>query len=271
MLKRILYSLIVFVLFLNFSLLAEEPEKDEEPEKLSHESSAEPGFVKGAFYFSIWLGASLAPPDGSFIRHEKLYDETRNLEILQGQLGYIQPFESWVAVPSKNSYTSGGVFGFSFDYALSRFIGTGFSFFSTNVWAERHNTFRDPRDGRLYLIPFELDDDYQLGLSALSLDLGLHILPSKAVDPFIKFHGGPAFASGRAHQTFTKDFYKYNERIHNGRGFVYGASLGCNFYFDQRAAIQAEVKYLRYDFHADELSNRTFYNTFLSIGFLVKG
>jgi len=229
------------------------------------------GFVKGNYYLILSGGAALSPPEGSFIRHEQIYDDTLNLQIILGQVRNIEPLSSAPPLVKSSQYESGGIFGFSFEYALFNHFGIGASIMATEVWSSRPHTIQDPRDGKYYLLPFGQHEELQLSLGAAVLDFNYHLLNAKKFDPFLTVHGGPAFAHGIGHNSYIMDLYRQNNQIHNGRGFAYGASMGFNFYFNNEAGIRPEVKYLRYDFHSDEFSNRSYYNTFLSVGFFMVG
>ena len=228
------------------------------------------GFEQGAFYFFGWAGLDLSAPNGSFIRHEKLYDKTQYWQIISKQINYIEPFSTLLPTAKSGPYTTGGLFGIGMEYAVNNLLGIGSSLSTTGVWAKRIQTYRDPRNGKLYLLPLGTSDERQLSLQAITLDLTYHVLDSVKFDPYISFRAGPTFASGIAHYGYEKDIDKMDEEIHNGRGIATGAGIGMNFYFSPKGGMKVEAAYMRYDFQADEFSRRSYYNIFINIGFFIK-
>jgi len=251
--KKLLFF---FWLFFSFSFLmaneSNSPAKEKEPDLF--------------IYFTA--GPNLSAPNGSFIRHEKLFDETQNLMIMSGQLKNGAPFENMPTIPKSAQYEAGGLFMMGFEQKLSKYLGLGSSLSVTNVWAKRLNLFRDPRDGNVYVFPYiRIKDDFVMALSALTADVYFHFFEFNKFKPFMSFRTGPVFASGNAHHGFTLAVDREDESIHNGRGIVYGSSLGSNIFFTPNFGLRPEIFYLRYDFQADEFSNRSYYNVFLNIGF----
>lgn len=215
------------------------------------------------------VGNNISAPGGSFVRHEKLYDQTQNLLISNRQLTYPAPLESLPPSPKSSQYTPGIFFKIGFEYRLSKSFGIGSTVAMTNLFAKRSLFFIDPREGKAFASPLNFTDDFQLALTSFTADLYYHFFDMGNFKPFAGVHSGIVFAQGIAHQSFQLAIDRQDEEIHNGRGYVYGASLSANIFFHEQFGIRPEFIFMRYDFTADEFSSRSYHNVFFNIGFFV--
>jgi hypothetical protein len=225
------------------------------------------GFEAGRSLFRLYSGPPLAAPAGSFIRHEKLYDRTLQLAGQAGQLESAIP--SLPPIVFSSSYENGGLFGVDFEYGLTSHVGAGLTLSITNVFARRQDVFRGLSPSRQILEPYP-EDSVALSVTSLQILLTLHPLPARRLDPYLVVRGGPAFASGEAHSGFHPDLIRINDSIHNGRGFSYGGGAGLNLHLNALLAMNLEASYQFSALRADQFNSRTSYNSYLTLGVIIK-
>ncbi|WP_017850164.1 hypothetical protein [Leptospira interrogans] len=247
--------LIFIILIINFRIVAEAVNNlDIKEEK------------KRDYFIFVSVGNNLSTPNGSFVRHEKLFDQTQSLLMTNRQITYLPPYDTISTTPKSAQYTAGGFFKLGFEYLLSNSFGIGSTLGVTNLWSKRMNLILDPRDGRTYFSPINNKDGFQLALTSVTVDFYYHFLEIGKFKPFVAIHTGMVFVDGIAHQGYQLAKDRQDETIHNGRGIVYGTTLGANFFFNKLVGVRPEIIYLKYDFKADEFASRSYNNVFFNIG-----
>lgn len=211
-------------------------------------------------------GTNLSAPSGSYVRSEKGFDTYENYQVMTGQLKYIPPYDIYPPGQVSGSFDGGEFYNTGFEQMLTPYFGIGASVAWTSLDASRSYSLVDPRDGNRYLIPFGDPDSRQLNLNGLTFDFYLHLPADYKFKPYVSLRFGPATVTGKTH-TYVQSFYTDgNSEIHNGRGALYGATAGGNFFISDSHGLRTEVYFARFDFHSNELTTRSYYNTYFTIG-----
>ncbi len=226
-------------------------------------SPARSGFHSDRVSISLLAGAPISAPSGSFISHEKGYDNYLLYQIQTGQittdlLGQQARYYNPV-------YESGALFIWDLEAAMTDHFGAGVSMLFSSISTRRQDVlpWRDSSDQYIMNYP---DERVLYSEGALLGFLSYHPLTANRFDPYIKLRAGITFAHGYSHQYNIPDPYIFEADLNNGRGAIYGASLGINVYLNQYSALTLEFSSIGRSISADQFSNRTLNNDYLSVG-----
>ncbi|MEQ8352138.1 MAG: hypothetical protein RH862_11680 [Leptospiraceae bacterium] len=221
------------------------------------------GFHKDRMSISLLFGAPISAPSGSFISHEKSYDNYLLYQIEGGQIA--TDLLGQQARYYNPSYDSGAMFISDLEAAFARNFGGGVSFLFSSVSTRRQDVlpWKDSSDRYIMNYP---EDRVLYSEGALLGFLSYHPISESRFDPYIKLRAGITFVHGYSHQYTIPDPYTFETDINNGRGSIYGASLGVNVYLNQYSALTLEFTSIGRSISADQFSNRTLNNDYLSVG-----
>ncbi len=225
---------------------------------------ANPGFHSDRVSISLLFGAPISAPTGSFISHEKSYDnyllyQIQTNEITTDLLGQQARFYNPV-------YESGAMFIWDLEAALSDHFGAGATLLFSSVSSRRQDVLPWRDSSNRYIMNYP-DERVLYSEGALLGFVSYHPFSSSRFDPYVKLRAGITFAHGYSHQYTIPDPYIFESDLNNGRGSIYGASLGLNVYLNAYSAMTLEFSSIGRSISADQFSNRTLNNDYLSIGF----
>ncbi|MDX1960702.1 MAG: cell envelope integrity protein TolA [Leptospiraceae bacterium] len=248
--------------------LQDELRKKQELDKYYAKLKYPPGFYEGAFLMGFTGGSTIAP-SGSFIQHEKNYDEVLqrriyNKEISQG----IIDGPNGNGVFFKPTYIPGVASQFDFEYGWKERFGIGFTLMQNSIDAKRQDVipgasyFREIAE----LVPRQRTIYRGNSMSFLAT---YHPLPRTFFDPYLAARVGIVSFTGEAHSNIVNDRFAFSNQITNGIGGLFGVGAGLNIYLGRYFGIKTEVDYYREYLRADQFSTRTLNSYQFMIGFFV--
>ena len=228
-----------------------------------------PGYYKGAFFFSFIGGRSIAP-SGSFIRHEKEYDELLALQIRNGD--YINPIRTITAnsnLPSSfdAEYTPGYSWQIELEYGTFSHFGFGFTVSQFSIEAKRQDVFLSGANPPL-VTPVPISTTLYNGTAAMGM-AAFHPIEKSVFDPYVVVRAGMVGFNGQAHSSSLPDPNRLSNRIQNGLGMATGAGLGVNIHFTRVVGIKAEAFYHKQFLKSDNFPTRTLDTYTAQIGVVV--
>ena len=257
--------------------LLEEKKKEEEKKKREEEQKSiqkyyaklknPPGFYEGAFLVSFMGGTTLAP-SGSYISHEKVYDQTIQNKILTDQVNQdLNP--SYKGYYFQPNHTPGIARQFDFEYGWKDKIGMGFTIMQNSLEAVRQDVI--PGVASYYkeyvdLVPRKRTIYRGNSMSFLAT---FHPLPKTFFDPYVAFRAGIVGFTGEAHSGIYPDRFAYSNKVNNGIGGIVGLAGGLNIYFGRYSGLKTEVAYYNEYLKSDEFSTRTLNSYQAMIGFFL--
>lgn len=250
----------------------EEERKREEELKISQKYYAKlknpPGFYEGAFLVSFMGGTTLAP-SGSYISHEKVYDERIQQKIGTGAANQgLYPNNSQ-GVYFQPSYNPGIASQFDFEYGWRDKIGLGFTIMQNSIEAVRQDVIPGAASfSKEYVDLIPRKRTIYQGNSMLFLAT-YHPFPKTFFDPYVAFRGGVVGFSGEAHAGIEPNRFAYSNQVNNGIGGIVGFAGGLNIYFGRYTGLKTEVAYYNEYLKADQFSTRTLNSYQAMIGFFL--
>ena len=250
----------------------EELKRKNEVEKYYAKLKYPPGFYEGAFLMSFMGGSTLAP-SGSFINHEKNYDEVLQYKIVNKQVNQDLPISNSQGgmqngIYFKPTYIPGVASQFDFEYGWKEKIGLGFTIMQNSIDAKRQDVvpgisyFREVAE----IVPIQRTIYRGNSMSFLST---YHPIPRNFFDPYIAGRVGVVSFTGEAHSGINHDRFAFTNQITNGIGGIVGVGAGLNIYLGRYFGIKTEIDYYREYLKADQFSTRTLNSYQAMIGIFV--
>lgn len=263
-------SLIGTVIFLFFTagLVAQDfGEEKKEP------ITTKPGFGKDALMFSI-TGGLTASAGGSYIRHEKKYEDTQRFLLASGLMD--PPVLSFLARPYHFEQSNNPTGQFSIEYGYGDHLGLGVTVLYFSIGAERQEIIpvlmvssETGLPEQIYMLePLLTEKTLYQGTSVL-FQMVFHPFPGRLLDPFAAFRLGPGGFSGNAHRDLRYDPWRYDTRLENGNSRVIGVALGLNFYLGKSMGIIAEAAAYRQLLQSNVFSFRGLTTSHIQFGFFL--
>jgi hypothetical protein len=246
--------------------IAEEKKKEEEAKKKDDEQKLiqkyyaklknPPGFYEGAFLVSFMGGTTLAPT-GSYISHEKVYDERVQQKIGTGSVNQGVYPSGTQGVYFQPSYNPGIASQFDFEYGWKDKIGLGFTIMQNSIEVVRQDVIPGvPAGFKEYVDPAPRKRTLYKGNSMQFLAT-FHPLPKTFFDPYLAFRGGVVGFTGEAHAGIDSNRFAFSNQVNNGIGGIMGLAGGLNIYFGRYSGLKTEVGYYSEYLKADQFSTRT--------------
>ncbi|TGL91040.1 hypothetical protein EHQ68_06095 [Leptospira congkakensis] len=219
-----------------------------------------PGFYEGAFLVSFMGGGTLAP-SGSFISHEKNYDNVLQYKVVRKEVGqeyYPQTANQGdgAGLYFKPTYTPGVASQFDFEYGWKEKIGFGFTVMQNSMKAKRQDVIPGLSYYKEIVDPVPRERTIYRG-NSMSFLATYHPIPRNFFDPYLVARAGVVSFTGEAHSGITHDRFVYSNQITSGIGSILGVGAGLNIYLGRYFGIKAEVDYYREFLKADQFSMRT--------------
>lgn len=256
---------------LNAEREAAELKRKEEEQKLIQKYYAKlknpPGFYEGAFLVSFMGGTTLAP-SGSYISHEKVYDQTIQNKIISGQVNEdVNP--SYRGFYFQPSYNPGIARQFDFEYGWKDKIGFGFTVMQNSLEAVRQDVIAGPISYNKEYVDLSPRKRTLYKGNSMTFLATFHPLPKTFFDPYVAFRAGVVGFTGEAHSGVFPDRYAYTNKVNNGIGGIVGLAGGLNIYFGRYTGLKTEVAYYNEYLKADQFSTRTLNSYQAMIGFFL--
>lgn len=231
-----------------------------------------PGFYEGAFLISFMGGSTLAP-SGSFINHEKNYDNVLQYKVVNKEIS--QDYyprgtigEQDQGLYFKPTYTPGVASQFDFEYGWREKIGLGFTIMQNSMNAKRQDVIPGISYYKEYVEPFPRERTIYRG-NSMSFLATYHPIPRNFFDPYIVGRAGVVSFTGEAHSGIFHDRFVYSNQITSGIGTIVGVGGGLNIYLGRYFGIKTEIDYYREYLRADQFSTRTLNSYQAMIGVFV--
>ena len=258
--------------------IAEEQKKDEDAKRKEDEQKLiqkyyaklknPPGFYEGAFLVSFMGGTTLAPT-GSYISHEKVYDERIQQKISTGSVNQGVYPPGTPGVYFQPSYNPGIARQFDFEYGWKDKVGLGFTVMQNSIEVVRQDVIPGiPAGFKEFVDPAPRNRTLYKGNSMQFLAT-YHPLPKTFFDPYLAFRAGVVTFTGEAHSGIDSNRFAYSNQVSNGIGGILGAAGGLNIYFGRYTGIKTEVGYYSEYLKADQFSTRSLNSYQAMIGFFL--
>ena len=208
------------------NIFAQEKKESEKPQITESKTNDQEiiGFRKGVRVFQSVAGLSITNPTGSFIDHEKVYDERLRDKILTG----IVKRDIFGLPPRyiKPNYENYGMLNFGLDFGVTNNISAGMSLAHSSIYAKRADIQKEVLFTGQQILS-QTTERRVYSENIFLFDLGYHFIPMNFFDPYVKLRAGLVDFRGEAHQYIDLNSEAGNkDSVTNGRGFVYGGSLG---------------------------------------------
>lgn len=221
-----------------------------------------PGFYEGVVLIGFMTGKTVAP-SGSFLQHEKVYDQRMRDSIATGavqnalpaiDVGYLQA-----------EYVPEEIGQLDIEYGAWEHIGMGLSVFQYRIRAVRQDSFRT-RDsyGHMYN-PVPRERTIYQG-NAVTMMTTFHPISRRMLDPYLALRFGFVGFTGEANAGLEPDPYRTGNKLRNGLGSVVGGGLGVNIFLGRTMGIKAEASYNRKFLKSDVFDRRTLNSYHAQIG-----
>lgn len=226
----------------------------------------EPGYREGVRLLFFSAGPSLSNPAGSYIKHEKLYDQRLRDKINIGTISRDEyGLPAYYVGPT---YEQRGLFLFEYEQAITDHFGIGFSSGYSEINSRRQDISRAYLyTGSQILERRQLRDIYHEGF--LTFSAAWHFVSNSVWDPFIKVRGGVTFYGGDAHREIDLDYEQRVSGVSNGRGWIYGGGVGLLYHVRPEFAFSIEAIALERRLQADQFSSRSLASANLNVGIVM--
>ncbi len=243
----------------------------EKQEQTKIEEERPPGFHNRSVLFAIMGGPTLQAA-GSFINHEKSYDQALRVQSLLGNVP-IKLLDATLPGPTFSfKYLPKTIGSMDYERGLFNHLGLGMNVYHFSLLSSRQDVkpgFRYSAAGYVrqdYVDPFPTENRLFQGTGGL-LQVVLHPLTRNSIDPYLAVRAGFVGFSGTAHNGLTYDPTRVDYKIHNGVGYAGGAALGVNLFFGSRFGLKMETTFLRQALKSDLFSNRSLNTYHFQVGF----
>lgn len=265
------FVLIGIAFFLMISTIL--PAQDFQEEKKTSTPPTKAGFGKDALVFSV-LGGLTASAGGSYIDHEKKYEDAQRFLLASGLMD--PPVLSFLARPYHFEQQNNASGQFSIEYGYGEHLGLGVTVLHFSIGAERQEIIPvlmlSPQTGlpeQIYMLePILTEKTLYMGTSVL-FQMVYHPFSGQLLDPYVAVRLGPGGFTGNAHRDLRYDPWRYDTRLENGTSRVAGAALGLNFYLGKSTGIIAEASVYRQLLQSNVFSFRGLTTSHIQVGFFL--
>ena len=223
-----------------------------------------PGFYEGAILVSLSRGITISP-SGSYLDHEKVYDENVRTNIAVGGYNNSSPYQPGVAFQSE--YVPGDIGQVEVEYGAWENVGLGLTINQYSIDALRQDVYPGFSYFEPWYQPVPEQRQVYRGTMASGL-LTFHPISRSLLDPYVALRLGIVGFTGEAHAGLTYDRFRYTNKV-RGIGVGYGAAFGVNVFFGRTMGIKMEAGYNRQRLKADVFSGRTLSAFNAQVGFFI--
>ncbi len=223
------------------------------------------GFYDGILLISMMKGVTMAT-SGSYIDHEKLYDEQLKDRIRSGAVqqqwlpGFDQVYFDAQYIPRDTSQLD-------MEFGITNRLGVGFTAMQFGIDVLRQETIPGISYRKEVVDPLPVQRSLFRGSLLMGL-LAFHPMPERILDPYVGVRAGFLGFVGEAHAGIYADPFKQTNEVRNGIGTAAGAAIGLNIHFSSYAGLKIESAYFREFLKSDLFSQRTMNTYHVQAGFV---
>jgi len=221
-----------------------------------------PGFYEGVFLISMIGGKTIAP-GGSYLKHEKVYDERIRDNIVSGNYQSVVPVNENRYFQAE--YIPKGIGQMDLEYGSWEHFGTGISAFQYSIDTIRQDAIPGSSLDNVRYETVPVVRNLFKG-NAITMLLTYHPVSRKILDPYLAFRAGFVGFSGEAHSALEYNPYRKSNKVRNGIGKVLGGGVGMNVFMGRTYGIKIEGSYYKNYLKADMFDNRILNSYHAQIG-----